>query len=390
MANWSPCRLSSIGKIAGPVKRILEVARRMSSGQSRWPARTAPGRTGCRLAAGYMGTTLFWMKEQGLLPAGATACFLMDYFAATLTRRQPVTDATCAASSGLFDVAASDWDAPLLDALGLKRDLFPIVRPSGDFLGGLQSDRATRIGLPAGLPVFVGIGDNQASYLGSVGDPADSVLVNVGTGGQVATFTQNWAWDPLLETRPFPHGGFLLVAAGLCGGASYAVLERFFRQVGVDLYGTGGEKCLFASMNRLAETVPPGVLNLRCEPYFTGTRAQPELRTSWNGMSAENFTPACLVRALLEGMARSFRGGFEVMTRRTGQTPKRLVGAGNGLRESPILAKIVAETFEMPLHFPQHREEAAFGAALLAAVGAKLIPDLATAGRGIRFSTPIL
>jgi sugar (pentulose or hexulose) kinase len=235
--------------------------------------------------------------------------------------------------------------------------------------------------------VFVGIGDNQASYLGSVANPVDSVLVNVGTGGQVAMFTERWAWDPLLETRPFPGGGYLLVAAGLCGGASYAVLERFLRQVGVELGGAAGDEPLYPLMNRLAAKAPPGARGLRCEPYFAGTRAQPELRASWSGVSVENFTPGCMARALLEGMARSFHRGYHLMTRHTAQSPRHLVGAGNGLRENPLLAKIVAESFGMPLLFPQHREEAAYGAARLAAVGAKLYPDLVTAGRLMRFGS---
>src|SRR5262249_10305933 len=148
---------------------------------------------------------------------------------ATLTGRAPVTDPTCAASAGVFDVGAGTWDAAMIEALGLPRALFSEVRQSGDFLGGLTAEAAARTGLPEGLPVFVGIGDNQASFLGSVAQREDTMLVNVGTGGQVTAFTDTFRYDPRLETRPFPRGGFLVVAAGLCGGGSYAVLERFFR-----------------------------------------------------------------------------------------------------------------------------------------------------------------
>ncbi len=345
----------------------------------------APRRAGCRLAAGYMGVTLFWLKEEGTLPAGATACFIMDYFGAALTGRPPVTDTTCAASSGLLDVTTGDWDHGLIAALGLPEAMFPEVRRSGDPLGGLTPAAAEATGLPAGLPVFVGIGDNQASFLGSVGDPAGAVLVNVGTGGQVATLADRFTYDPLLETRPFPRGGYLLVAAGLCGGASYAVLERFFRQVGRDLFGLPPCEPLYPFMNRLAAGVPPGADGLRCEPLFAGTRAQPELRAAWTGASVANFTPAHLTRALLEGMARTFRDGYERMARHTAVRPSRLVGAGNGLRENAVLAGIVAEAFGMPLAFARHREEAGYGAALLAAVGAGLFPDVAAAGRIMRY-----
>jgi len=54
----------------------------------------ASGRAGCNLATGYMGVTLFWMKDGGILPAKGTASFLMDYFGALLTGQPPVTDAT--------------------------------------------------------------------------------------------------------------------------------------------------------------------------------------------------------------------------------------------------------------------------------------------------------
>jgi sugar (pentulose or hexulose) kinase len=345
----------------------------------------APQRTGCRLAAGYMGVTLSWMKATGVLLANGLACFLMDYFAALLTDRPPVTDATCAASSGLFDVAVGTWDADLLTALELPRRLFPEVRPSGERLGGLTSAWATATGLPAGLPVFVGIGDNQASFLGSVGDPADAVLVNVGTGGQVTTYSERFRYDPLLETRPFPRGGYLLVAAGLSGGAAYAVLERFFRQCGTQFFGIEAPEALYSVLNQLAAVVPSGAEGLRCEPFFSGTRLRPELRASWSGVSAENFTPAHLTRALLDGMARTFRNGYDQMVRDSDRPRQRLIGAGNGLRENPVLARIVAEAFALPLSFPRHREEAAYGAALLAGVGAGLFPDVATAGRIIQY-----
>jgi sugar (pentulose or hexulose) kinase len=147
-----------------------------------------------------MGVTLFWMKETGRLPAGR-ACFLMDYFGALLSATQPVTDATCAASSGLFHVEAGYWDSDSIGALGLPASLFPTVRLSGEPLGHLTPAMAAATGLPAGLPVFGGIGDNQASFLGSVADRDESLLVNVGTGGQVAIYTERYTFDPLLETR---------------------------------------------------------------------------------------------------------------------------------------------------------------------------------------------
>jgi sugar (pentulose or hexulose) kinase len=347
----------------------------------------APERTGCRLAAGYLAVTLFWMRGHGVPLAGRTACFVMDYFAALLTGRPPVTDATCAASSGILNVVTRQWDRDLIAALGLGDVVFPEVRPSGERLGGLTADRADATGLPIGLPISVGIGDNQASFLGSVADPDDSVLVNVGTGGQVAAYTRGYASDPLLETRPFPGEGYLLVCAGLSGGQAYATLERFFRQVGVEVFDAPGGAQVYERMNRLAACVPRGTDGLRCDPFFVGTRQQPDLRAAWTGVSAENFTPGHLARALLEGMARAFHTGYGAIATRSDCPRRRLVGAGNGLRENPVLAQVVAEEFGLPLVFPVHRDEAALGAALLAAVGAGVFPDLDAARRLIRYSS---
>ncbi len=345
----------------------------------------APRRTGCRLAAGYMAVTLFWMKTRGVLPATGKACFIVDYFASLLTGRLPVTDATCAASSGVFHLTTGDWDAESLTALGLSSRLFPEVLPSGARLGELIPTMAEATGLPAGLPVFVGIGDNQASFLGSVPDRAASVLVNVGTGGQVAAFSDPFVYDPQLETRPFPGGGYLLVSAGLAGGRSYAVLERFFHDVGERLFDQSAGP-LYERMNRLAAAVARGADGLRCEPFFTGTRANPELRASWTGISAENFTVAHMTRALLEGMARAFLSGYERIGQYLLSPRRRLIGAGNGMRENPVLAGVVSEEFGLPLSVPCHREEAAFGAALVAAVGAGIFPDLDAVGRLVRLT----
>jgi len=61
--------------------------------------------TGCRLASGFLGATLFWLSRHDSLPAGATAAFIADYLVARLADRPPATDPTNAAGSGLFDVA---------------------------------------------------------------------------------------------------------------------------------------------------------------------------------------------------------------------------------------------------------------------------------------------
>ncbi len=335
----------------------------------------APARAGCALSAGFLGVTLYWLRAQGLLPADTTACFIMDWVAASLAGVRPATDPTNAASSGLLDVARRAWDEEMLAALALPRSLFPEVREAGDRLGPLTAEAARATGLPAGLPVFVGLGDNQASFLGSVAECGRSVLVNIGTGGQVSAYTDRFVYAPPAETRPFPRHGYLLVHAGLNGGRAYALLEGFFRQVVGDFGVPPAAGApdpgvrLYERMNALAASAPPGAGGIRCDPCFAGSRADPDRRASWTGISAENFTPANMTRALLEGMARGFHDGYAAINAATGASAEILVGAGNGVRRNPVLSQILSEQFGLPLVVPRHREEAACGAALIAAVG---------------------
>lgn len=347
----------------------------------------AARRAGCTLSAGFMGATLYWLQRNGGLPPnGAWACFAADFLGAYLTGEPPRTDPTNGASSGLFDLRHRTWDEEAVGRLGIPRGLLPPVAEAGDLLGPLSDAAAQATGLTAGTPVFVGLGDNQASVLGSVADLWETVVVNVGTGAQVARYCEEIHHAPPLETRPFVRQGYLLVHAGLSGGRAYAALERFFAQAVRDFCGTEPAGPLYARMNALAAQVPAGADGLRCDPTFAGTRHDPSRRATLSGMSEANFTPAHVVRALLEGMARGFREGYDNLCAALGSEASVLVGAGNGLRENPVLAEMVADEFGLPLHVPRHREEAAFGAALVAAYGAGLFPSLQAAGHAVHYA----
>ena len=86
-------------------------------------------------------------------------------------------------------------------------------------------------------------------------------------------------------------------------------------------------------------------------------------------------------------MARSFKDGLSRLTAYLQRPRTQLIGAGNGMRENPLLREIVGLEFGMSVQTPRHREEAAFGAALIAAVGAGLVPDLRAAAGLISYET---
>jgi len=327
-------------------------------------------REGCRPATGYMGSTLFWLKENDALPdEPATACFLPDYVVMRMTGNAPVTDPTNAGSSGIFDVTRRRWDYNRIRRLGIQEVSLPEVRRSGRIAGELTDEASRKTSLPRGIPVSVACGDNQASFLGSVADRSGSLLVNIGTGGQVSLWVPEYVEAKGAETRCYLDESYLLVGADTCGGSSYALLQRFFLDVGRVFFKAKGDENLYREMNRQGAKVPPGSDGLRCEPFFAGTRLDPKRRAAWHGISESNFTVGHMIRALLEGIAHHFKAMYEDMLQ-SGVSPRRcLVGSGNGIRKNRLLAEIFSAAFNMPIKTPLNLEEAAYGAALLAAVG---------------------
>lgn len=342
---------------------------------------------GCRLNTGFLGTTLFWLSHQGRVSSNGRACFIMDLFVAMLTGCQLQTDPSVAASGGIMNVGTRDWDDDVLAGLELRREQLPLVceadRPAGF---ALQSGVD---GLLAGVPVSVPIGDHQASFLGSVADRHSSILLNIGTGAQVAVFTEGTDFTPPVELRPFPVQGNLLSNVGLTGGWSFQVVENFVRQLGVEVFGIEAEQPLYSRLTELAGQADADSQGLRCVPTFSGTRSDPSQTGLFAGLTPGNLTPANFARSVLEGMAENYRNALDQIIEITGQptNPQTLVGTGNGLRENSVLADAVARRFGEAAVVTQHREEAAFGAALVGGVAAGVFSSLDEAGRLVRHLT---
>lgn len=288
---------------------------------------------------GYGTVTDLYNRENGLVPPGACGfTTLQDYFVMSISgRKTPFMHTTNGASLGRFD---------------LKGD-----RAEYDFLGEMTGDFALA-GAYRGISVSVAIGDNQASVFGALSGK-EEILINVGTGSQVSFVSDEIRQGENLETRPYFGGKKLLVGAALCGGSAYALLERFCAQV---VYAaTGKEESMYEMLDKLP--LPEGELP-RVDTRFAGTRRDPTLRGGIWGISRENFTPAALKVAFLEGIVSE----LYTMFREMGAVGSALVGAGNGLRKNPALFRAAEDIFGLPMRLPLHREEAAFGAALFGAV----------------------
>ena len=324
---------------------------------------------GRRLFPGYGAATLAHMARRGDLAGWDWAGSPADEFARRLTGapRVDAMDPSLAAAWGVYDVSCGDWDFAASAALAIPERFLPRIVPSGTVVGTTAEPFA---GIPAGVPVIAPIGDNQASVLGSGGDPETDLFLTVGTGSQLsavvpADAARRIADRPGLDRRPFPGGRVLVAVPPLSGGRGLALLGE---AVAGTLAAFGAPapagKAVLDRLDALALEAPPDAGGLRFRPDFEGSRVRPGEFGSLDGLTAGNFTLANVARALVNGIVENLFGPFpeELLSAR-----RRLVGSGNGLARCASLRAAAEARSGLPLVLPGRREEAATGAALLGA-----------------------
>ncbi|MEG0513710.1 MAG: FGGY family carbohydrate kinase [Clostridia bacterium] len=273
--------------------------------------------TGYSMSTGYGMTSHFYNQQNNMVPKSASKlCTIQDYIGMRLAHcTAPVMHASNAASIGLFNIEEGVFDVSALRRAGMEEALLPNVTGKTGLLGKT----------PCGMDVSIAIGDNQASFIGSVAHAENSVLVNMGTGGQVSALVKEYCTCEHFETRPCIDGRFLLVGFSLCGGSAYALLERFLREVAA-LAGASSAP-LFEAMNRLAQAPCSCADPLLVSTLFAGTRKQPQARGSIQNIGVDNFTPQCLIQGVLHGMVDELYQPYLQIAKHMEKTPCVLVGS---------------------------------------------------------------
>lgn len=314
--------------------------------------------TGFEMATGFGLTTHYWLTINNGIPKDAVSCCtIFDYAVMKLTGSvKPKMHSSGAASFGLFDIQNTRWMVDEIISAGMDAAYLPEV-----------TDGYVTVGTTAdGIPVSCGIGDNQASFIGSVREPDSGILVNMGTGGQVSK--QGFAGDipDDLEMRPLGSGEYIIAGSMLCGGRAYAILEGFVRSV-ASLAGYDGE-ALYGSINRVAMESIDIENPWQVDTRFSGTRSDEKLRGSIHNIGIDNFDAAHLINGLIRGIVEEATDLYEKIMTVDPRKPEMLIGSGNGLRKNPALRKVFEKRFGLKMMIPKHNEEAAFGAALFALI----------------------
>ncbi len=322
---------------------------------------------------GFMLSSLLWVKEEEPATWDQLAHVLLakDYVRLRLTG-EGATDYSDASSTALLDVRQRAWCADLLRAVDISIELLPPLRSSSDVAGSLLPEMAEALSLPANLPVICGAGDQEAQAVGNGIIRSGLLSSTIGTGGQLFTPIAQYRSDPQLRIHTFCHAVPDLwhwQAATLTAGASL----RWLR----DEVLSG--RYSYQDLADAATSIEPGAEGLMFYPYLAGERTphmNPNLRGSFVGLTLRHSWKH-LARAVMEGVVFSLFDGLELM-RELGASFDRVIASGGGTRH-PLWLQLQADVFGLPVHTTQTPEAAAFGAALLAGVGAGVFEDVSQA-----------
>ncbi len=329
-------------------------------------------RTGNPAITGFQLPKLVWLRTEEPQAYTQVRQILLpkDYLGYVLTGKS-VTEPSDASGIGCLNLASRQWDTEILNALDINPALFPTVIESTTIAGHLKSDIAAQIGLPAGLPIIAGGGDNAAAAigLGISSSHLNRGSLSIGTSGVIFAPCDRPVPDPEGRVHLFCHvdGGYHLLGVTLAAGGSL----RWYRD-------TFASNTSYTDLMQLADASPPGARNVLFLPHLSGERSphlDPDTRGAWVNLSLAH-TQADLVRAVLEGVAFSLRAALDVISEIT--PVHQLLATGGGARSHTWL-QILADVLQTELIAPKAEEGAAYGAAILAMVGVGAYPDLAAA-----------
>ncbi len=308
--------------------------------------------TGISTPTGYGTVTLYALKKFGMLPPNtAKVCCISDLAVMRLCgAKEPVCDPTNAASLGFFDLTSSRFKTEELGLLGISHSLFPKVVADYTLCGTVE-----------GVPVAVSVGDNQAAVFGAL--QGDELSVNIGTSAQISYISDKDTVFPG-EVRPYMNGKYLHSGSTLCGGYALTVLAALIKDIGERLEKPLSKKQIYQMINGAALSAEG---SLRVTTAFSGTRTDPLKRGSVENIGADNLTLAELSSGFCDGIVEEL---YTLCREMTDNVPQKQILSGNALRWNSALRRAVEKRFQTPYLMPEHKEAAAYGAALYAAVSA--------------------
>jgi xylulokinase len=288
-----------------------------------------------------------------------------DYVRFQLTGER-ATDVADASGTLLLDVANRRWSEAILKRVQMDESLLPAVYESPEICGRISDAGAAATGLQKGTPVVAGAGDQAAGAIGMGVVSPGTVSATIGTSGVVLAATDRPALDSRGRVHTFCHavpGRWIVMGVTQAAGLSL----RWFR----DQFGSGDGHQSYESLAAEAASAPPGCDGLLWAPYLMGERTpylDPAARGMLVGLTASH-TRGHVIRAILEGVVFSLRDTFTIFQEM--KVPVTTIRLGGGGARSALWRQIQADAYRQPVETVAAEDGAAYGAAILAGVGAK-------------------
>ena len=311
---------------------------------------------------GFTAPKLLWLRDNEPHNYARLKTLLLpkDYIRYRLSGEY-ATEPSDAAGTLLYDVRRRAWSNTMLDALQLDADILPHVVESTQLSGVLSATAAAELGIAAGIPIVGGAADNAAGAVGCGATNPTVLQASIGTSGAIVLPASEPRVAHDMNLHTFCHAApdmWYLMGVILSAGSAL----RWLR----DTTAPGQS---YDTLTAEAAQVPAGSDGLLFLPYLTGERTphnDANARGVFAGLSFAH-TRAHLTRAVIEGVCFAMRDSLELM-KNQGISPTQARAIGGGARSSMWL-RTLANIFDLPIATVHPAGGAAYGAALLAAVG---------------------
>ncbi len=329
--------------------------------------------TGNVALTGFTAPKILWVKENEpeVFAKAKHVLLPKDYVRLKLTGEYAM-DKADGAGTVLFDLKVRDWSDEVLAALDIPRAWMPHTFEGTETTGYVTEEAAMLTGLKVGTPVVAGGGDQAAGAVGVGAVEPGIIGLTVGTSGVVFATTPSALIEPEGRLHAFCHAvpgmwhfmGVMLSAAGSL---------QWYRD-------TLAPNVSFDDLLKEAESIPAGSEGLQFLPYLSGERTphpDPLARGAFIGLTLRH-SRAHMTRAVLEGVAFGLKDSFTLIQNAGLGEITQVRGSGGGTKGA-LWRQIMASVLNAELVTVNTTEGGAYGAALLAGVGAGAWNDVVSA-----------
>ncbi|HYH84208.1 MAG TPA: gluconokinase [Pyrinomonadaceae bacterium] len=355
-------------------------ARQAEALRERFDERETHARTGCRFHASYWPAKLLWLQQENADTFRSVERWMS--FGELLTLRlcgAGAASVSMASGTGLFDVRACAWDAPLVEFLNLRPAQLPPLADDGESFA-LSADAAARLPFLKRARVFPAIGDGAANNIGEGCATSARAALMIGTSAAMRVVYEGdapEAVDPALWLYRASRRRVCVGGALSDGGGLFDWMTRTLALAAT----TDESTTSVEEFEQAVAALAPDAHGLTVLPFWAGERS-----TGWHAHAAgallgltSHTRPVEIVRAALESVA--YRLALVARSLDALAPGAELRASGGALRNSIAWAQIVADVMGRPLRLSRIGEASSRGAALLAleATGAiKSVCDIET------------